>query len=49
MYIFGAPIESEGPGMVSSLFVKSPAGAHSSRRLDKMHLNFIFTYIQNMG
>ena len=23
MYIFGAPIESKGPGMVSSYFVKS--------------------------
>ena len=24
MYIFGDPIESEGPGMVSSKFMKSP-------------------------
>ena len=35
MYIFRAPIESEGPGMVSSLFVKCPVGARASRGLDK--------------
>ena len=34
VYIFGAPIESTGPGMVSSLFVKSPSGAHTSRGFD---------------
>ena len=29
MYIFGAPIESEGPGMVSYEFVKSPRFARA--------------------
>ena len=29
IYIFGAPIELEGPGMVSSQFVKSPSSARA--------------------
>ena len=36
LYIFGAPIESEGPGMVSSKFVKSPRG------LDKSQVSYLY-------